>query len=60
MVKRKSRPQIPERVVAKAIVGMKIPRWKHRAGSTPAPGTIFENNTLNIYQLDLIHGSRYP
>ena len=20
--------------------GLKIPRWKHRAGSTPAPGTI--------------------
>lgn len=21
--------------------GFKIPRWKHRAGSIPAPGTIF-------------------
>ena len=24
--------------------GLKIPRWKHRAGSTPAPGTIPKNH----------------
>ena len=24
---------------AKAVVGMKIPRWRHRAGSIPALGT---------------------
>ena len=27
-------------VAVKAVDGKKIPRWKHRAGSTPAPGTI--------------------
>jgi len=24
----------------KTVVGKKIPRWQHRAGSTPAPGTM--------------------
>ena len=27
--------------------GLKIPRWKHRAGSTPAPGTICCKSIIN-------------
>ncbi len=27
--------------------GLKIPRWKHRAGSIPALGTIFKINNLH-------------
>jgi len=39
MMKRKSRPQMLAKAAAKAVVGKKIPRWKHRAGSIPALGT---------------------
>ncbi len=28
--------------------GLKIPRWKHRAGSIPAPGTIYTLRTLEF------------
>ena len=28
--------------------GLKIPRWQHRAGSSPAPGTTFLNRHLPI------------
>ncbi len=28
-------------MAVKTVVGKKIPRWKHRTGSSPVPGTIF-------------------
>ena len=43
MVKRKSRPQMLFTAATKVVVGMKIPRWQHRAGSIPAPGTILSS-----------------
>ena len=29
--------------------GLKIPRWRHRAGSSPAPGTIKEYETSTLF-----------
>ena len=37
--------------------GLKIPRWKHRAGSIPAPGTIFSKVTCFSKELILERGS---
>jgi hypothetical protein len=49
MVKRKSRPQsVFKQRAAKAVVGKKIPRWQHRAGSIPAPGTIIKNQQVAL------------
>ncbi len=33
-------PKAPAGAAAKAVAGTKIPWWQHRAGSSPAPGTI--------------------
>jgi hypothetical protein len=35
--------RVADDAAAKAVAGMKIPRQQCRAGSTPAPGTIIEN-----------------
>ena len=34
--------------------GLKIPRWKHCAGSTPAPGTIFNKYTVLFFEYKLL------
>ncbi len=36
--------------------GLKIPRWQHRAGSSPAPGTIPFQYYASSYNIGYLHG----